>query len=279
MIRTDDGDRNFAFRVALSSNDPSSTHNFDNIIEFFDNLAIISKYNGNGDIYSVNDTEVVINSLSTGVVTTVIDYPTLPFTSVTSLEGGVKTYLSKFYFKVAGSNTDFKTSTINDYIASRKLDDTLSAEIRDGFIPFITSPNTAIENIELPDMTILGTVGGKINVLISKLVSDSNKWQDDSLVFDGATGYSHGDVVYIEQKNKFAPENWLKTVFVAKGTIGNPTTQVLPNANGIYLAFKESSNHQWIRKKDGGSRGATDGWNIAFKPWIYDTHNFNYMRG
>jgi len=279
IIRTDDGDRTYKYRLALSSANSSSSHNFNDIIEFYDNLAVVSKYSGKGNIYSMLDSEAEINSKSTGVVTTVVDYSSLPFTSVTSLEGGAKTYLSKFNFRANNTVSNFDTSIINNYIASRKLPDTLSAEIRDGFIPYITSPLSATENIELPDLTILGTVGGKINVLISKLVADANKWQDDPLIFDNASGFNHGEVVYIEEKNKFAPQSWVRTAFKARGTIGNPATQELPNANGIYFTFPETDNHTWIRRKDGGSRSATDKWSINFKEWIRDTHNFNYMRG
>lgn len=279
IIRTDDGDAQYRYRLALSDTTIDKAHKIEDIIAFYDNLGVVSKYSGTGDIYAVSDTETIISAISTGVLTTTVEFPSLPFKSVMSLENEGKTYLSRFFFKAQSKTVDFKTSVINDYIASKQLPGTLASKIKDGFIPYITQEVISEENVKVPDLTINGLLDGKINQIIAQLVGDKDKWQDDKIVFDNDGGYNHGDVVYLKPDNRFNSPSWLKNSFKAEGTIGNPELGVFPDPNGIYLTFQDTSTRKWLRRKDSGSKSATDKWSIQFKEWISDTHNFNYARG
>lgn len=157
---------------------------------FWERLVIGSSVNRNVYVYYPSQT-----IKANGQITTTVDYPEFNVTTKFSPTApGTKTYLSKIILKgVSTTKVDFATAAINNYIDQRKgnsiIIDGTKDEIRDGFIPYITSEKVYNDLIDIPNTIISQTAD---NTVVAKMAAGSNQYTDD-VAFKGGR-LNHGQL-------------------------------------------------------------------------------------
>jgi hypothetical protein len=170
----------------------TKTIDADAIVQFFSSLYVASNVSSTVNVYYPNSSTLVAN----GNIATTASFPDLTFTTnfTPNTVGSdyVRTYLSTFRMHATNQLTDFRASTLNNYIASRLGDSSIidgKQTVRDGFIPYIDVVQQSTDIIAVDPVTITQAADSSI---VTKYISGQTQYTTDPMFSEAP--HLHGEL-------------------------------------------------------------------------------------